>query len=672
MIAMGKVSRQSSNRSLRHGALLSWLATDVIRMVFDLQHDAYRPPERLELSASNLIAFLLTTASPSPSSSTAATDPKGIENQKLLTTSTTSPEVIEQLQRLIDEHNILIDQLCQSEKDSSESPDPMQASSIHSLLIRATQLLDRAEQMLHRSSPLTWNLLIALCNATALDAQQRLSFAEEAIEIAVALNGVESNTYTTSVLKLSRLAFGLVHQHNTLAISRSASMGDVGLAERSNSITTSNDNKSSVMPHESVDTKSIHWDGRGSRSSSKDDTDDPSSSSSHSTSSSASSSSSSPTSSVQSSSTSESPSSSIRAVPLLLRQACLNQAERFADTEIDYALQCAHAASRLSRACIGDESEECGLDLIRNSSLLRRNQRYADALLHCLAIEPLIDARNPCCSELYGEMSQIHWQLKQIEHAHRNKRKQVRVLLQQKNAARLPTELENAGVYFERSSVAASPYKLQDLAEAVRFYLAAALVTRVEGQRAQLLKKVTKLIFANRPMREADIGEYLNKLLHHRSLEFFISRRLSQAQMIRLVYVPPIAEQAYDECQVYPAFQGFLTKKGHVVHNWKHRWFVLHRRELSYYRSQKDSDRRGCIDVATISAVQEFPPTIAKEHLQYAFTIQTPGKPFVCCAPSAADRKLWIDILHRAMQFWQDWMQEDDLFSGQKDGGGLF
>lgn len=34
--------------------------------------------------------------------------------------------------------------------------------------------------------------------------------------------------------------------------------------------------------------------------------------------------------------------------------------------------------------------------------------------------------------------------------------------------------------------------------------------------------------------------------------------------------------------------EGFMTKLGAIIKNWKHRWFVLKRNELSYFRTQAD------------------------------------------------------------------------------------
>ncbi|CDR00394.1 unnamed protein product [Oncorhynchus mykiss] len=44
--------------------------------------------------------------------------------------------------------------------------------------------------------------------------------------------------------------------------------------------------------------------------------------------------------------------------------------------------------------------------------------------------------------------------------------------------------------------------------------------------------------------------------------------------------------------------EGFLVKRGHVVHNWKARWFVLYPDQLLYYKydgGKRDSCQRGRI-----------------------------------------------------------------------------
>ncbi|CAI8020429.1 Pleckstrin-2 [Geodia barretti] len=46
--------------------------------------------------------------------------------------------------------------------------------------------------------------------------------------------------------------------------------------------------------------------------------------------------------------------------------------------------------------------------------------------------------------------------------------------------------------------------------------------------------------------------------------------------------------------------EGFLVKKGHVRHNWRTRWFVLTKKQLSYFR--KRQDRGGTQDKTDPSA----------------------------------------------------------------------
>uniref|UniRef100_A0A3Q3BAN6 PH domain-containing protein n=1 Tax=Kryptolebias marmoratus TaxID=37003 RepID=A0A3Q3BAN6_KRYMA len=47
-----------------------------------------------------------------------------------------------------------------------------------------------------------------------------------------------------------------------------------------------------------------------------------------------------------------------------------------------------------------------------------------------------------------------------------------------------------------------------------------------------------------------------------------------------------------------PLREGFLVKRGHIVHNWKARWFVLMPDKLLYYKyegGKRDSCQRGKI-----------------------------------------------------------------------------
>ncbi|XP_038053802.1 switch-associated protein 70-like [Patiria miniata] len=55
--------------------------------------------------------------------------------------------------------------------------------------------------------------------------------------------------------------------------------------------------------------------------------------------------------------------------------------------------------------------------------------------------------------------------------------------------------------------------------------------------------------------------------------------------------------EVYDEIIEEVEKKGFLHKKGHVMKNWKERWFVLKPRHLTYYTSRKEKDKKGDIHI---------------------------------------------------------------------------
>lgn len=46
--------------------------------------------------------------------------------------------------------------------------------------------------------------------------------------------------------------------------------------------------------------------------------------------------------------------------------------------------------------------------------------------------------------------------------------------------------------------------------------------------------------------------------------------------------------------------QGYLSKQGHIIRNWKKRSFVLMRDELRYYKSETEKKPQGKIEIGTI------------------------------------------------------------------------
>ena len=86
--------------------------------------------------------------------------------------------------------------------------------------------------------------------------------------------------------------------------------------------------------------------------------------------------------------------------------------------------------------------------------------------------------------------------------------------------------------------------------------------------------------------------------------------------------------------------QGYLTKQGHVVKNWKRRWFVLRDGCLYYYKEDRTS-QRGFIplDNITISLITN----IGKEHCFGLFHPQRP--PYYIFADSSTDVLQWLKAI---------------------------
>ena len=104
-------------------------------------------------------------------------------------------------------------------------------------------------------------------------------------------------------------------------------------------------------------------------------------------------------------------------------------------------------------------------------------------------------------------------------------------------------------------------------------------------------------------------------------------------------------------CPIYKA--GFLNKRGHIRKNWKKRWFVLDRNELSYYaglptssgESQSKLIRR--LDLGQVLWVEE------NEHKfkqKYCFTIYFPGIKYSMYASEQEDYLAWLSVIKRALR----------------------
>ncbi|KAI6657679.1 Dual adapter for phosphotyrosine and 3-phosphotyrosine and 3-phosphoinositide-like [Oopsacas minuta] len=98
---------------------------------------------------------------------------------------------------------------------------------------------------------------------------------------------------------------------------------------------------------------------------------------------------------------------------------------------------------------------------------------------------------------------------------------------------------------------------------------------------------------------------------------------------------------------------GFLHKRGHVRKNWKKRWFVLDRGELSYYSGTPTTPQQAHnklirkLDLGQVLWLDE------KEHTfkqKYCFTLYFPGIKYSMYAFEEEDYEAWISILKQALK----------------------
>lgn len=94
-----------------------------------------------------------------------------------------------------------------------------------------------------------------------------------------------------------------------------------------------------------------------------------------------------------------------------------------------------------------------------------------------------------------------------------------------------------------------------------------------------------------------------------------------------------------------PIRQGYLTKKGSVVKNWKRRWFILDNQTLVYYKNKGDIDSAGIINLDRCKITYENNIAIGKP---YSFEIHTIDRIYYLYADSKEDLDGWLRSLQLA------------------------
>lgn len=92
-------------------------------------------------------------------------------------------------------------------------------------------------------------------------------------------------------------------------------------------------------------------------------------------------------------------------------------------------------------------------------------------------------------------------------------------------------------------------------------------------------------------------------------------------------------------------WEGYVTKRGHLVRNWKSRFFTLEGNLVSYYENKVDARNRshlkGRVNVASVKMDK-----VAKNGHGFDFSFETTeGKVFYCSVPTHFDQLAWVYFL---------------------------
>lgn len=98
--------------------------------------------------------------------------------------------------------------------------------------------------------------------------------------------------------------------------------------------------------------------------------------------------------------------------------------------------------------------------------------------------------------------------------------------------------------------------------------------------------------------------------------------------------------------------EGWLTKQGHRVKNWKKRWFVLKKNLLLYYGGEDDAEPKGVVDLCEALAVDRDGPD--SKHSLHALHISLGGgkKHYFLQAETATAVDAWHSAIQEAISRW--------------------
>jgi len=99
-----------------------------------------------------------------------------------------------------------------------------------------------------------------------------------------------------------------------------------------------------------------------------------------------------------------------------------------------------------------------------------------------------------------------------------------------------------------------------------------------------------------------------------------------------------------------PDKDGYLTKQGGSIKTWRKRYFVLKGRVLYYYKTPKDLQFTGRIDVEPASLIKDESEKGKKKNKPGLFSITTAKRIFFMHPDKPEETKLWVEAIQRSIE----------------------
>jgi len=125
-------------------------------------------------------------------------------------------------------------------------------------------------------------------------------------------------------------------------------------------------------------------------------------------------------------------------------------------------------------------------------------------------------------------------------------------------------------------------------------------------------------------------------------------------QWIRAKYVRKLyqrtAEDKSTRVMQLPTHEGWMTKKGDIVKNWKRRYFKLSGTMLFYFKKQQDPVPKGIVCMVETVSPPDCVPDPSQDR-PFCFSVNTPGREYQFSAENGEEMYDWVQILRASRTY---------------------